>query len=66
MKLSPKIGKLTAPNTEMLYSMMNNSLSSRIIILGHFFIKTRFSQKRQYPPLDEISECGKNLNYSKT
>jgi hypothetical protein len=35
MKLSPKIGNLNTPDTEMLYIMINNSLYGRIMNLGH-------------------------------
>jgi hypothetical protein len=68
MKLSPKIGNSTSPDSEMLYILFNNSLLRGIMNLGHFckieiFTKTPTPNP---PPLDEISEFGKNSNYSKS
>jgi hypothetical protein len=59
MKLSPKIGNLTTPDTEMLYIMINNSLYWRIMNLGLFckikiFTKTPIRPLRKFQNFENI------------
>jgi hypothetical protein len=49
MKLSPKIGNWTTPDKEMLHIMINNSLYTGIMKLGHFW-KIEFFTKTPIPP----------------
>jgi hypothetical protein len=58
MKLTPKIGNSTPPDSEMLYILFNNSYIEELLI-WEIFVKSRFSQKHQYPPLKKFQDFEK-------
>jgi hypothetical protein len=56
MKLSPNIVNLTPVDSEMLYIMFLHAIILRKIVFLNILRNRVFSQKRQYPPLENFSE----------